>query len=296
SMTKDVWKYQDEMGETGAGIILEEEIDVDADDPFTRSWDTSIKERCLWYWHLKAIISEHPSIIPAGLGNNSSGYDLLILDTSFASDFDPSDGQGYDIDLDNETQSGMADEFEPEDEGDNDLAEGNSDGDKEEERGKDQLARTSKVSTTKQKVVPVEEKKPGVDGKNTAACNRKSAPMTQPAAKKIKTGISKLEAITIKEEETTQKVLDLKKTKAQGVTERELAKICARTQQYKLKAELASKKLDMEAKKMEHEFQLCMAQLGHCQPGPSNFEISHKTGAPSSGWSSTFMLGLTICT
>ena len=111
--------------------------------------------------------------------------------------------------------------------------------------------------------------------------------MTQPAAKKAKTGISKLEAATIKEEETTQKVLDLKKTKAQGATERELAKICVKTQQYKLKAELASKKLDMEAKKMEHKFQLHMAQLGHHQPGPSNFEISHKTGAPSSssGWS-----------
>ena len=118
----------------------------------------------------------------------------------------------------------------------------------------------------------------------TAACNGKSVPVTQLAAKKAKTGISTLEAITMKEEETTQKVLDLKKTKAQGETKRELAKIHAKTQQYKLKAELVLKKLDMEAKKMEHEFQLCMAQLGPHQPGPSNFEISHKTGAPSSGW------------
>ena len=117
--------------------------------------------------------------------------------------------------------------------------------------------------------------------------------MTQPAAKKAKTGISKLEAVMIKEEETTQKVLDLKKTKAQGATERELAKIHAKTQQYKLKAELVSKKLDMEVKKMEHKFQLCMGQLGHRQPEPSNFEISHKTGAPSSssGWSDA---GLTM--
>ena len=118
-----------------------------------------------------------------------------------------------DIDLDDETQSGMADEFEPEDEGDDDLAEGNSDGDKEEERGKDQPAGTSKVSTTKRKAVPVEEKKLGVDGKKTAARNGKSAPATQLAAKKAKTGISKLEAVMMKEEETTQKVLDLKKTK-----------------------------------------------------------------------------------
>lgn len=41
-MTKDVRKYRDEMGETGAGIFLEEEIDADADNLFTRSWGTSV--------------------------------------------------------------------------------------------------------------------------------------------------------------------------------------------------------------------------------------------------------------
>ena len=77
-----------------------------------------------------------------------------------------------DVDLDDETQSGMADEFEPEDKGDDDLAEGNSDGDKEEEWGKDQPAGTLKVSMTKRKAVPVEEKKPGVDGEKDSCTQR----------------------------------------------------------------------------------------------------------------------------
>jgi hypothetical protein len=38
-------------------------------------------------------------------------------------------------------------------------------------------------------------------------------------------GVNKLEAVMMKEGETTQKVLDLKKTKAQGETKWELAKI-----------------------------------------------------------------------
>jgi len=37
-MSKDVCKYQDEMGEMGAGIFHEMEIDMDLDNPFTRSW------------------------------------------------------------------------------------------------------------------------------------------------------------------------------------------------------------------------------------------------------------------
>jgi hypothetical protein len=58
-------------------------------------------------------------------------------------------------------------------------------------------------------------------------------------------------------------------------------------QQYKLKAELALKKLDMEAKKMEHKFQLHMAQMGYPshQIGSSNFESASNVRALSSGWS-----------
>jgi hypothetical protein len=40
-MTQDVRKYRDEMGETGAGIVDEAEIDMERDNAFTQSWGVS---------------------------------------------------------------------------------------------------------------------------------------------------------------------------------------------------------------------------------------------------------------
>ena len=60
-----------------------------------------IKEKQPWYWRLKAIISEYPNHVPAGIGNNSSGYDLSLLlppphgNTSELGDMSLSDGIGF---------------------------------------------------------------------------------------------------------------------------------------------------------------------------------------------------------
>ena len=40
-MMHDVHKYWDAMGETGAGIVHEEEINMEVDNKLTRSWGTS---------------------------------------------------------------------------------------------------------------------------------------------------------------------------------------------------------------------------------------------------------------
>jgi hypothetical protein len=81
-----------------------------------------VKEKCPWYWNLKAIISDRPSVVPTGLGNNSSRYDVSLLDATSshpASEFDTDV-----LDLDDETESGIYNEDEDE------LDEGNSDNDK----------------------------------------------------------------------------------------------------------------------------------------------------------------------
>jgi hypothetical protein len=38
-----------------------------------------IKETCPWYWDLKVLISQHPNVIHASLGNNASTYDVFVL-------------------------------------------------------------------------------------------------------------------------------------------------------------------------------------------------------------------------
>jgi hypothetical protein len=130
-----------------------------------------------------------------------------------------------------------------------------------------------------------------VEARKTVAKQGTSSPAAaQPPAKKKWTGIERLEVLATKEEETTQKMLDLKKVKAQGVTERALAKIKAsaeiKIQRERMRAELTAKKLD-------HEFQLRMAQINHVPPAQPYFGASTSTisagnsmhGTSSSGWS-----------
>ena len=40
-MVQDIHKYHDMMGETGAGIILEEDIDMERNNSLTQSWGMS---------------------------------------------------------------------------------------------------------------------------------------------------------------------------------------------------------------------------------------------------------------
>ena len=124
--------------------------------------------------------------------------------------------------------------------------------------------------------------------KKTSVQSRKSAPVTTtcPVSKKLKTAIDKINTISAKEEETTQKVLDLKKLKTKGENDKALAKIKAKAdlkmQQMKHKAELTQQKLEIK-------FQLQMAQMGHhiqaWQAGPSN--AVHSSAATSSRYLNT---------
>jgi len=91
--------------------------------------------------------------------------------------------------------------------------------------------------------------------KATAPRTGKSVPATSLSMqKKSRTGLEKFSDIAVKEEETTQKIIELKKTKAQGVANKEIAKV---------KSNLASKKLDLEfeSKRLELEYKYKMAQL-----------------------------------
>lgn len=96
------------------------------------------------------------------------------------------------------------------------------------------------------KRVVVDEKKP------TAPRAGKSAPAEPTVRKKARTGIDRFAEIAAREEETTQKALELKKTKFQGETEKALARVRAQAEiqmnKDKLRMEFAQKKLELEYK------------------------------------------------
>ncbi|KAF8815097.1 hypothetical protein BYT27DRAFT_7216816 [Phlegmacium glaucopus] len=265
------------MGETGAGIVYEEDIDMDLNNSLTQSW-AAIKEKCPWFFKLKAIIDERPSVVPVGVGNNNSGYDVSILAPSEnTSEFDWSDpGLGLD------TIDAIADS-DGIGEGDGEGGNGDYGGNGSDDGGDSEIedaAVEKKILTTKLKAPTV------------IKC--KAAPTETPETKMLKTSaragkLTPISAITAKEEETTQKVLDLKKLKVKGETEKVLAKIKAKAdlkmQQMKLRAELMQKKMD-------NEFRLQMARMGHSQIGHtynagSGSAVHSNAAASGSGYSDT---------
>jgi transcriptional regulator with GAF, ATPase, and Fis domain len=130
---------------------------------------------------------------------------------------------------------------------------------------------------------------PGTKTPKTSARAGKSTPAaptaSQRALKKAKTGIERISAIAAKEEETTQKVLELKKLKAKGEYDKSLARIKAKAdlkiEQMKIRAELAQKKMDLAQKKMDNDFQLELArmQMGHAYMMGSSSSIAHNQAA-----------------
>jgi hypothetical protein len=44
-MVQEIRKYRDMMGETGAGIMHEEDVDMERDNSLTQSWGTSPHDR-----------------------------------------------------------------------------------------------------------------------------------------------------------------------------------------------------------------------------------------------------------
>lgn len=118
-------------------------------------------------------------------------------------------------------------------------------------------------SQQKKRVKGEPDEKP-VEKRTTGPRPGKSIPAVS-APKKRTHAIDKFAEIAAKEEATTQKVIELKTTKAQGYNEKQIAKVKAQADvqmnKDRLKAELAAKTLALEEKKLEWEYRLKIAQM-----------------------------------
>ncbi|KAE9388617.1 hypothetical protein BT96DRAFT_1004008 [Gymnopus androsaceus JB14] len=79
-----VQKAMAQMGETGAGLTSEEQIDMSLQNSLMTAW-SKIKKSCPWYFTFHAIIGERPNVTPVGLGNSGT-----VIDTAFLSTQTPS--------------------------------------------------------------------------------------------------------------------------------------------------------------------------------------------------------------
>lgn len=300
---KDTRGFIAEMGQTGMGIMKEDDLDMSLENHITNCWceykfplaiqlqnsrqkilQARIREKHPWFWTLKEIISERPNLVPTGIGNNDAGYDLDILmhgDLSETGGYleessGLSDGIGMGLGIEDEdAEGGNEDEVN---EGDTAL--------REKKRKYQDADMDGKKSV---KRVVVDEKKP------TAPRAGKSTP-AEPSSKKTKTGIERFADIAAREEETMQKALEVKRTKVQGETDRAVAKVKAQAEiqmnKDKLRAEYAQKKLEFEFKlqmaqqQQFHQFSGSPSSLfsGHQDQSGFSFNNTSYSSQASSGW------------
>ena len=240
-------------------------------------------------------------MVPVGVGNNSTPINISLLQTADTTGFGDSDMSHFcESSKDFDTQSepltdgllplGPSDSW---DDGDEEAGIADAEGDVDDEgpggsedggEGDDtRLVGTKRKGKGKaqgqKKHAKVDEKKP------TAPRPGKSMPA--PTQKKTsKSAIDKFSEIAAKEEETTQKVIELKKTKLKASADREIAKVKSKAEikmnQDRLRAEL-------EMKKMEYEFQL---KIAAAQPGGAPPQIPMFRGqSTNSGVSNSFTSG-----
>ncbi|KAJ6621016.1 hypothetical protein B0H10DRAFT_1945654 [Mycena sp. CBHHK59/15] len=65
-----------EMGQTGAGIECVEDFQPGTE--LTNKWFL-FKDTSPWFFHMRALIGEHPNLRPVGIGNNNSLVDTSLL-------------------------------------------------------------------------------------------------------------------------------------------------------------------------------------------------------------------------
>ncbi|KAJ7451322.1 hypothetical protein FB451DRAFT_1409829 [Mycena latifolia] len=87
-MAKITRAFDNEMGETGAGIKNASEIDMSVENSFTTKW-AEILDSCPWYFDMRGLIAQRPNLVPTGVGHSSTGFKAdVIIQGPAPSDYD----------------------------------------------------------------------------------------------------------------------------------------------------------------------------------------------------------------
>ncbi|KAJ7728689.1 hypothetical protein DFH07DRAFT_998729 [Mycena maculata] len=78
AMAKIARAFDDEMGQTGAGIHNSAEIDMSVTNSFTTKW-AEISASCPWYFDMRNLIAQRPNLVPTGLGHSGTGVNADVI-------------------------------------------------------------------------------------------------------------------------------------------------------------------------------------------------------------------------
>ncbi|KAI0687191.1 hypothetical protein BC835DRAFT_1522848 [Cytidiella melzeri] len=270
--------HMESMGETGAGINREDEIDMTMDNKFVNKWE-KIKQEFPWLWDMKELVKERPNRVRKGLGNGDTEIDLNVIMPGAEHD-------GREESTGNITsQSASCYDFEM----------SSSDEEEEEQHGASSVVplkcRTedapddSDAEKATKPQVKSTKRTPGRPS-TSVATPAKSSPT---AAKRFK-GVDALNELGVAAEVTAQRQLEVKKAKIEADKDLQKAKLKA-----KLAAVEARERQRTLAMQHEHEMQMMKMRLkyereqksGHGPPmfasapdqlqfnasGPSSFSV-----------------------
>jgi hypothetical protein len=298
-MKERTLEYMEEMGQTGAGIQREGDINMDDPNSFTTKWGTyiislhpdvppltpisysaQIKEAWPWFFEHRELIGERPNSIPTGIGNSGSAVDLTVLGQS--DEDDEADEEGDD----EEGGGGSEDGFDADH-----LSAHQEDVDGEDEEELDEVdVPEADVSKGKRKAMTPSSK----PRKKTSAQANSSTPVVLSKAKpsKPKTVMERFAEVAESEEVTAQKRADVEQVKSRTELARVKAKGHVALEKEKRKMERLKLKVEMKKLELQHSHhleELCLrnsfatSSQAHYSNLPNSFLDGNNSFNPSAG-------------
>ncbi|KAJ7592469.1 hypothetical protein C8J56DRAFT_1044948 [Mycena floridula] len=280
-MQQKTLAYTRDMGETGAGIEREEDINMELNNAFTSKWAV-IKAACPWYFNMRILIAQRPNSIPVGIGSNEAAVDFGVLGT-MAQD-NTSDDELAPVIKNTDGATGTTSTVEedllvdtaPVNQASSDYDPGSDSSDEDEvieEEGKvvDRWGTKATKADGKKKEVQT----PGKTGK-TGLCG--TAEKAILSSRKANSASVRFADMAVKEQETLARSFDLKKVKAEAQSATEIATVNAKAQ---VKINSENLKMQYRLRKMELEQELQLAKL-HAGLIPQQSSWNSNVGASSS--------------
>ncbi|KAJ7588957.1 hypothetical protein C8J56DRAFT_1078238 [Mycena floridula] len=280
------------MGETGAGIEQEEDINMEVANAFTTKW-AEIKATDPWYWRLRVLIGQRPNSIPIGISSNDSAINFGVLQTG-ENDEEIAGSRDEKLVTDNAIEDkashSVIDDGDP-------GSDYNQAGDEQEEAEakNEEINHSSDEYEYREHKVKMDhwgrkepeddesKKKKVSTAVKKSAGKKKSVPTAAkstlaPGSNKANDAAKHFMAISIKEEETMKANLELKQAKVKVERQRVLADKEKIALKAKVKMDKERRKSEYQMRKMELDHQLALAQAGHTSygDGPWNAGPSHQ--------------------
>ncbi len=234
------------------------------------------------------MISDRPNLVPAGIGNNTSGYDTSIL--MFSGGAQITDGDDAEVGVD-EVGSGSDDDREKEVDVDVDELLPSETEPVEEEAGHSGKRKGDVLESAASKRLATRVKKTGARSGSSAPA---SSNLATTSRKGVKGVLEKFSDAAARDDETARRMLELKGKRSEASASIAIAKLNARAD-YKKTKELARAKLIEKKLDQEHQLRLTQLQLqaqmsmqgggGHTQFG-AGMSLSGVGPGGSSGSSS----------